>query len=119
MLKINISKTGNGEELRKTLNSLESEGLISSEQSKKITSELDKLIDDRKIIPRDLRGRVQFGEKLPAERAHRQRAFPGRRWCVPPNQYSSAKSIVEWVSSSMTKIFAVIGLSVGNVKVRS
>lgn len=46
MLKINISKTGNGEELRKTLNSLESEGLISSEQSKKITSELDKLIDD-------------------------------------------------------------------------
>lgn len=29
MLKINISKTGNGEELRKTLNSLESEGLIS------------------------------------------------------------------------------------------
>lgn len=46
MLKINISKTGNGEELRKTLDSLESEGLISSEQSKKITSELDKLIDD-------------------------------------------------------------------------
>ena len=36
MLKINISKTGNGEELRKTLNSLESEGLISSEQSKKM-----------------------------------------------------------------------------------
>ena len=35
------------------------------------------------------------------------------------SQYSSAKSMVEWVSSSMTKIFAVIGLSVGNVKVRS
>lgn len=46
MSKINIIKAGNGEELRKTLNSLESEGLISSEQSKKITSELDKLIDD-------------------------------------------------------------------------
>lgn len=46
MLKINISKAGNGEELRKALNNLETEGLISSEQSKKITSELDKLIDD-------------------------------------------------------------------------
>ena len=34
------------------------------------------------------------------------------------SQYSSAKSMVEWVSSSMTKIFAVMGLSVGNVKVR-
>ena len=35
------------------------------------------------------------------------------------SQYSSAKSMVECVSSSMTKIFAVIGSSVGNVKVRS
>lgn len=46
MSKINIIKTGNGEELRKALNNLESEGLISGEQSKKITSELDKLVDD-------------------------------------------------------------------------
>ena len=45
MLKINISKTGNGEELRKTLNSLESEGHISSEPSMKTTPELDMLIN--------------------------------------------------------------------------
>ncbi|MGN1119586.1 MAG: hypothetical protein ACI4Q4_04455, partial [Oscillospiraceae bacterium] len=43
---INISKIGNGKELRSTLERIAAEGLISKTQYSEIASKLDKLVDD-------------------------------------------------------------------------